>query len=185
MTQQSGTPQPSTDLADEDEQRYTSKYLGQIADLEFKSDRDISEYAKFYQTNPLAGYAFYKLKKVFEKIDRIIDIKSPKGSVSHWDYFSDVESLAAFSTKITQLTETLQGSSEPLIVETIRIVDRSGMRRKMFKRIINLEPSERTFESDILEHLEDRHKILDGFLTAVYVERSRRKARRYLDEGSV
>jgi hypothetical protein len=177
------TVQPSEPI-DFAEQRFTKEFLDGLADFDSDSGWDLNDYAKFYCTNRAAGYAFHKLKSVFEKIDMFLSIKPQKRYNTPWDYFSDVDALAKFSRKITELTETLKVSAEPLVVEKIRIVNRSATRAEMYKRIIDLEPSKRTFESDILEHLKDRHTILNAFLTAVNIERDREKASKDSKEGN-
>lgn len=163
---------------DEDivEQRYSKKFLDGLSEFLWEWDEeDISEYAKFYSDNPQAGYAFHVLKGIFEKIDMFIGIGSTRNSESPWDYFSNIQSLAAFSTAITKLTEALNRDPEPPMVEKIRIADRSRVRKQMLKRIYNLDPSRRTYNSEVLEHLKDRNKILDVFLKNLYIRRSKKK----------
>jgi hypothetical protein len=182
MTQQSnGLPFPAA--VEFAEQKYTNEFLEHVADFSF-DEEDLSDYSRFYTKNPAAGYAFHRLKALFEKIDMFLGVKSPKAFESPWDYFSNVDSLATFNKKIIELTEKLQVSSEPLVVEKVRIADRGHVRKQMLKRLINLDPSERTFDSEILEHLKDRHRILNSFWKAVYTERDRKKQSKRSTEGN-
>jgi hypothetical protein len=162
-------------VRDSAEEKHTSKFLAGLA-FSFGCEENLPDYAKFYVSNQSAGYAFYKLKGVFEKIDEYIGVNSQKVTNSPWDYFSDVEALVTFDKKIIELTEKLQDSSEPLVVEKIRIVDRGVDRHQMARRIIDLEDCQKTFDGEILNHLKDRNRSLDSFLKAVYTERARKKA---------
>jgi hypothetical protein len=186
MTQQSGILLPSAETIDVAEKRYTEKFLDGITDMAFEwgEELELSEYATFYCADPAAGYAFHKLETMFKEIDKFVCGKPGRVTDSPFGYFSNVEVLVTFSRKMAELTETLQKSAEPPAVEKIRIVDRNADRKKMFKRIIDVEPSKRTFESDVLENLKDRHKIMNAFWKAVYTERDRKKASKSSNEGS-
>jgi len=148
------------------EERYTNKFLDGLSEFAWDWDEEfIDPYAIFYSANVEAGYAFHMLKQIFKKIDAFIGIKS--SSQSPWKYFSSLESLVSFSKAIETLTKAAQGVNEPLVIEKIRIVDRSDIRRAMLKRITDLEPSRRTFSPEVLDYLTDRNTIFDNFLEAV------------------
>jgi hypothetical protein len=58
-------------VRDSAEEKHTSKFLAGLA-FSFGCEENLPDYAKFYVSNQSAGYAFYKLKGVFEKIDEYI-----------------------------------------------------------------------------------------------------------------
>lgn len=157
-----------------EEERYTKQFLDGLSDfaLEWEGET-IDPYALFYFKNKEAGYAFHMLGHIFKKIDAFIGIKSV--TESPWAYFSNLESLVSFTKAIDAFIKAAQGVSEPPVIEKIRIADRTRIRRTMLKRIIDLEPSRRTFNAEVLEFLIDRNTIFDNFLKAVYKRRAQKQ----------
>lgn len=163
-----------TDVGKAEEERYTKQFLDGLSDFAFEWDEElIDPYALFYSENKEAGYAFHMLRRIFQKIDAFIGIENV--TQSPWAYFSSLKSLLSFSKAIEALTEAAQGVSEPPVIEKIRMADRTRIRRAMLKRIIDLEPSRRTFDAEVLEYLTDRNTIFDNFLKAVYKKRAKKQ----------
>jgi hypothetical protein len=167
---------PTPDRSDADkaeEERYTNQILASFSNP-FKINQELSgEYVQFYFDNKEAGYAFHMLERIFKKVDAFIGMRTT--IQSPWGYFSSLELLVLFSRAIEALTNAAQGVNEPLEVEKIRVVDRTRIRRAMLKRIVELEPSRRTFNAEVLEYLIDRNTIFDNFWKAVYKERAKRQ----------
>ena len=156
------------------EERYTKKFLDKLSDFAIGRDEEFTDpYAMFYSQNVEAGYAFHMLAHIFKKIDAFIGIKG--NTKSPWAYFSSLESLVSFSKEIEALTKAAQEVSEPPVIEKIRIADRIRTRRAMLKRIIDLEPSRRTFNDEVLDYLTDRNTIFDKFLKAIYKRRAKKQ----------
>jgi hypothetical protein len=163
-----------TDVKKAEEERFTKQFLESLSNFRYEWDElDVSEFALFYSENKEAGYAFHVLGRIFKKVDAFIGIKSYIDCP--WVYFSDLKLLVSFSKAIETLTNAAQGVNEPPVVEKIRIVDRTRIRRAMLKRIADLEPSRRTFNAEVLEYLTDRNTIFDNFWKAVYKERAKRQ----------
>jgi hypothetical protein len=161
-----------TDVDKAEEERYTKQFLQGLSDFAVEWDEElIDPYPLFYSANKEAGYAFHMLGRIFQKIDAFIGIES--FIQSPWAYFSSLELLVSFSKAIEALTKAAQGATEPPVIERIRIADRARMRRAMLKRIMNLEPSRRTFNAEVLEYLTDRNEIFDNFLKAIYKRRAK------------
>jgi hypothetical protein len=160
-----------TDVDKAEEEKYTKQFLDRISHFEYEGLAD--PYTLFYYENNEAGYAFYMLGRIFNKIDAFIGIKSV--AQSPWRYFSSLESLLSFSEAIEDLTKEVQGGNEPPVIEKIRIADRTRIRKTMLQRIIDLEPSRRTFDAEVLEFLRDRNTIFENFLKAVYKRRGKKQ----------
>jgi hypothetical protein len=167
---------PTPDRRDADkaeEEKYTNQLLDSFSNP-FKFDQELfGEYAQFYFDNKEAGYAFHMLERIFKKVEAFIGIKTL--IQSPWGYFSSLESLVRFSKAIEALTNAAQGLNEPPVIEKIRIVDRTHIRRAMLKRIVDLEPSRRTFNAEVLEYLIDRNTIFDNFWKVVHKERAKKQ----------